>query len=522
MEILLSIDASTEPARAVVTRVMGRDIEVLETQVCSLGSTFSWTQKPTEPVADTVTNEAPQSETSDESTVSEQPPSSDTDKTDSTVLKNESPLRSLIQTIKTPWDNSILVIPTPSYLSLNIELPFHDSRSLNRVINLEVQDLVPFQMEEFIAEHHTVCATGDKQYDIHVGLLPKDYMRSVVNSCKEANFDPLIITTPISAAAAIYQIAPEYFARDSVTLLADYPNFSMISCVNGVIKGDRILSPSNDLIGKNSSDFNPSEVITQTKISIMSLERSIGRRFARIYLLGNSLSPHSLQQAIGRDVEKINTAELVKADTTNLNLAALATLYAQDTDAPSIFTNFRVREFSYSPQLKELIVGVKRLLPYIMATILLLLFVTGLTYYTRSLKLSKMRSAIHDQISTIIPSLSVVDGNEVTALQTENASLEKQLQSLGSLSKYSALEALLEITQDVPVSSGISVNRLNISDDKITLDGQAPDYSALEKIERSLKRKSDVYCKIKKEAAAASGGVIGNKRGFTFTIRTCE
>lgn len=554
MQYILSVDATVDPAQAVIVKVDGRSVEVIESRPIDLmgelapeSAPANEAAQPSEPAvqegsgqedrpglqnvpkaARTIATTRDQlGELPDEP--SEGSPSMERR---SGGLLSAGPVN-LHEVLSTPWTNAVLIIPPEDYLSLNLELPFSDQRNIGKILDLEVQDVVPFDVSEFLLQHTSIAPLAPGSFDVHVSIIPKTYIRRLLKACRSFGFEPLIISTPSSIAAALYYIAPDYFVKNSAIIVAQDPLYYVTSCFEGRIRSERVIrrsQPVPGLAGGSGPRGGDSEenarqaLLLELKMTVAATERRYRGQIECVYLVENTplgWNPAALRQALGRNVQTVNLAELGREIQPATAMAGLGAVFAQDVDPPMILTNFRTREFSYLPPLKEVMAGLRLLLPLILSALMLLAVTMITVFYMRERHIGKLRSAMFEQIKAAMPDAEIDESTALQQLQRQNAALDEQLKDLGSPSSLSPLDVLLEISKDFPISSDTFLNQVGIRGNNVKLDGTAPDYAAVDRVEKALnKRKKSVYCRIKKDSGGL--GAVAGSRSFSFEIWLCE
>ncbi len=423
-------------------------------------------------------------------------------------------LKAVLEAIKTPWTSSILIIPPQDYLSLNLDLPFASNRDIERVVDAEVQDLLPFDLESFLLHYRALGQRPAKGHDIHVGLLPRATVQRTLQACKSAGFEPFMVSTPAGVLEAAAVLNKGAIPADSAIIFSRERFLCVVALVDGRARVDRVIDTS--LMSKVGT----TEIGREIRLTLSLVQQRYGKSVSKVLWLGSQV-PEGLQEALDIPVGTLPAPELVKAADDSTAIACLASVFAQDAAPPPILTNFRVREFAYSPQLRELARGLRSLSPYVLGTLLVGLLTAIGVYTLREHHLTKLQSAIRSEVTRALPDLDIPPGAELDALEGANRKLEQELANLGSLSSLTPLDYLAEIAADLPLSAGIAVTRVKIDGNKMRVDGTAPDYAAMEKIERQLKRKKNVYCRVRKETNASVAGKP-NLRGFNLDILLCE
>lgn len=496
---VLSIDVSVTPARAVVASMQDGRLRLVESHEIDIPpDAFTYLRRveaPPEGVSGLEETQIPLTDNL--------PPTSQQQAIEA--------IRNAVDQFNTKWHDVVLVIPGFDSLSLNLELPFNDPRKIKKIINLEVQDLVPFDVEDFLVDYRVVSDQSDSKFDVHITLLPKTTMTGALDTCRKAGIDPFLVTTPAAALAAIFDLAPNYFVKNCVVIWANEPNCAVSFVLNGKMLATRILTPLS-----NEIQWAPGTILQQLKVTIAAFERRYSSTVEKVYLFGSSLRSEEIQNSTGRDVEKVAISEIVSGDMTVESLAGMAAYFAIDS-RPPVFNNFRVGEFAYRPQFTELIAGLRTTIPYLAIFIALVIISFGGIYYLRADKTSKMRQIMADQIAREIPDAKLQPGEETGFVVSRINSLEGQLKELGSLSKLSPLDALLEVSKDIPVTPDLSIFNISIRESRVTVKGTVNSYPTIDKIVKALKDKNSTYCNVDLKPVPSYGAT----KDFDLILQLC-
>jgi hypothetical protein len=401
----------------------------------------------------------------------------------------------------------VVIISPLDFVSLSIDLQLADPKSIARVIDIEVQDVFPFETEDFLIQHKVLPQLPNLSTDVHVSLFPKERIRSILKWCETLGVQPAIVTTPSSIAAAVFHLEGEASAASHRAAIISHGDY--VHCTTwfqGVPRTERAIPLSNQ-----------QDIFTALRQALVSAEHRYGAPIDEVLLLGNHLPIEALRNSLKVTVTKVALPAGIEEETAP---AVLGTFFGQEERGSEILTNLRTREFSFNPYIKEL----KRLffallLPFAIFSLGWVLFSAGL-YFSRNHQLATLQRASSEKISVLVPNLTVQPGEEVKALKVENAKLEQQLKDLGSPASINPLEALTSVTNDI-ADSALSIRKMSIRGNHIVVEGGAPDYAAVERIERELKKKNDLYCRVKKDTATGIPGQP-DKRSFTLDIWLCD
>ncbi|MBN8550945.1 MAG: hypothetical protein J0M12_16650, partial [Deltaproteobacteria bacterium] len=380
MQSVLSIDASCDPAAAVVVGVEGRQAVVQEIHRFTLGDTFGKHNGvvPTSDVSATIPELA----------------NNDT----ALALSQVEAFKNVLAAIKTPWTSCILLIPPHDYHSLNLDLPFSNPKGLDKIVGLEVQDLLPFDLQEFLLHYLALGARPESNNDIHVGLLPRGVIGNTLSICKAAGLEPYIVSTPAAILGAVPYLSSQEIPKNCGIILARDPFVYVSIIVDGKACMDRVIDKRS--LGAQQTQA----LLRELRLTLAMAENRYENPVQCLYSLGSDL-PTELTSALHIPVTTVPVPELVKAADNSTAIACFASVFAQDVQAPPILTNFRIKEFGYSPQLRELMRGARSLVPYLLGTLLVLLLTAIGIYSLRERRIYQMRSAMVDQIRAAIPSM---------------------------------------------------------------------------------------------------------------------
>jgi hypothetical protein len=515
MQTVLSIDISSKSAEAVVANIEGKNIQVLERHRLDI----------TEFLSSLVT---PQQNHENGELINENMQNDGPAKEGTEGKQSQNPIIEILSKITHNWNNAILTVPSQDYLSMNLDLPFNDNRSINRILDLEIQDLVPFEIQDFHLCHKSIAASplnGEEagvKYDTHVGIISKSHINRIMDLCHQANFEPFIVTTPCSALGSVLTLAPLYFAENSLILLERLPDYYMITSYDGLIRGEKIIThPSFQHLsngngsGVTISDANKS-ILMDLKLFIASTEKRYGKNLDKIYYFGKNFTANDLQNSLTRSIEILKVNEFIPLENEEPCIAAMAAVYAEENNSSLIINNFRARQYAYNQKLKYLLKSSTALLP-VLGIFLACLFVYLCTkYLINEYSIHRLNSAVNTEIRNALPNMEIPNGQELKSLQGENQKLEDQLNDISSLSSMTPLDLLLEISKDLPSSLGLSIKAVRIKDNKLVIEGSAKAYSDVDNVKKILERKP-LYQRVKKVETSTGAAHLG-MRPFSFEI----
>lgn len=436
-------------------------------------------------------------------------------------------LKEGIQQLKGEWTSSVVIMPPYDHVSLNINLPFGDSKMLDQVIDLEVQDVVPFEIDEFSVQHsqlgHFAKSDGigdapesQQPYDIHVGLIPRAFVSNILALCKATGVEPNILTVPSSAVGSVFHLGKDFFSGNSAVVLHRGDQYAVAAYINGQVRVEKTIQSSTILQAAQSST-DPSDkrpVYIALKLLVAAAERRYGAKIEKLFFLGDSPIDPALQQILGRPVESLSASDFLTAkERGDGNIAALSAVFARDDEPALPLSNFRSREFSFTPTLGEFfkaLLGARR--QVLNAVVSALVCVVGV-YFAREYAAAHARNALIDQIRAVIPEFNPGEGDIRAALIKAEAKLSDDLGVLGPIAKVTPLDALLEIIRLLPTDN-ITISSIKVTSSRASIAGTAPKLSSVETVGDALRANKGVFSKV----VANPGTSVGSRFNFTVEV----
>ena len=165
-------------------------------------------------------------------------------------------LREAIAQLEPIWTSCVVVVPQDNFVALNLDLPFGESKTLEPIVDLEVQDVIPFDLDEFFIQYSIpdyqnnaaesplsprseARTSNSGPFDVHVGMLPRNTVRNTLDICRSVGVEPSVITVPSSAIGAIIQIIPKASSSNCAILFNRGDYYSLAICIDGKVRLER-------------------------------------------------------------------------------------------------------------------------------------------------------------------------------------------------------------------------------------------------------------------------------------------
>jgi hypothetical protein len=424
------------------------------------------------------------------------------------------------------WSAISVIIPPHDHLALNLNLPFGDARNLDRIVDLEVQDVVPFELEDFLVQYSSLGpitqggaaidlkAEPTMQYDVHVGLMPRLFVRNILYLCKAAGLEPNIMTVPSSALGSVYHLGRDFFTTNSAVVFNRGDEFSMAVFINGEVRVERVLYASKIHSPVDANEHPLKAVFTALKLMLSATERRYNTRVENVYLLGREVKGSNLQQLFGRPIQGLNLKDFIKSDGAIGGLSPLSAPFAADESTKPPLSNFRTRELSFTPKIGEFLRALMGTAKYFQIAVGAVIIGILLTYLVRAYTISAIQSSLTQQIATVIPGFTASPSEIRPELLKAEGKLTEELGVLASPAKVSPLDALLAILKLLPSGENVTINSIKISGIKAQITGTAPQLSSIEAVGKALKANNGVFSKV----TATPGSSAQGKFNFTVEL----
>jgi hypothetical protein len=436
-------------------------------------------------------------------------------------------LKRCLSELPQTWTATSVILPQNDFLALNLDLPFADSRNLDRIIDLEVQDVVPFELEPFFVQYSSLGAPGEdsaaakgatsnQHFDVHVGLLPRVLVRNVLDICKQAGLEPNVLTVPSSAIGAVYQLAKEFLGgANSAVVYNRGDEYCIAIYINGEVRVERSVYASQ-IIPASSPEKRREDmqfIFTALKLILASTERRYGEKIDKVYILGRQVKGSNAHQLFGKPLEGLPLGEILKSSDGQIGISALSAVFAQDDAVSSPLSNFRSREFSFTPRIAEFIralIGTKRSL--FRAAISVMLAICAV-YGARAYLISSYENDLIARIRKVVPTFPDEPQRVKENLMTAVSKLSEELGAFGSRSKVTPADAFVEVVKSIPNNGDIAVTSIRVSGVKIQISGNAAELSPVERFVKLLDSQKEIFSKVEYSPTR-----IGNRFNVSVTI----
>jgi general secretion pathway protein L len=409
-----------------------------------------------------------------------------------------------------------------------IEVPFTDKKKIDRIIPIEVENHVPFDVDDMVLSYQVV-EKGEASSRLLVSLAKKEDVERFLSHLKLAGLDPAILDVgPSALATATYPTCSERNGGQAIIHIG-HRSTDVSLFKDGVLIAVRTLGVG---YGHLDMDAGPDGFVKLIRPLRQTIQRTVvnyNMPINLIELCGKASLDERLREAIAEglatQVERFAPfaadfeSQVVADETNNATFAlslGLAFRLTPLIKTPQI--NLRQGQFRHETAGLFLKQELKRFA--VMGGILFLLLAYNLVY--AHLEGKRQSELLREQITKVFtdtfPGERVV--NPVSQFRQNMELVYKKYGLVGYLGNgdLRALDVLRHLSKTIPKTVKIDVKKMDMTQNRLTFDGITNNFEQIDKIEAALK-KFDGFKSIKKDSTSRA---TNEEIKFRFIIKLTE
>ncbi len=371
-----------------------------------------------------------------------------------------------------------------------VTLPFTESKKIDATLGFEVENLLPFDLDEAVFDYQLVSQRDGKS-ELLVGVAREDEVRSLLERLRERGVDPRVMTLPgLANLALLTELGSrEKLPADATEGLLDLGrDRTILSIIRGG-KDERhppSLAFVRSMGGADEAALQP--MIREIRQTLFSAQARSRIPLQRLRLTGELAGIEGLaarlSQALGVPVEHLGQ---LPGDTTGAIPAERRDTLAQAFGlalrghARGRLLNLRKGAFAYRGDLDYLKGKVSRLVGF--AAVLLLL--VGANVWTQLHILGEQEAAL-DQ--ALCESTQRVLGSCETDFNLALSKLQGGDTKASQIPTASALEVFSEATNRVPSGVNLRVDEIDVALDRLRVRGVVDSFDEVDQVVAELRK----------------------------------
>ncbi len=440
----------------------------------------------------------------------------------------EARVRSFLEERGLPMQYVVVALPSEHVTQRHLRLPFRGSRRVAQAIDFQIQEELPFPLEDTIRSHERV-ELGAEQTGVLVVISARDEVRSCLDAMHRMHVDPRIVDVE---GAVLANLSPHLNEGHARRLVLDIGHSKTNLCL--LIEGNPILLRRIPIAGHHFTkaiagdmdlSFEEAEAykhehgifeFASSKPSSPALSCTLDRLVREILrsvqaTLSDSLDPVApselllvggsaelpglsayLQEHTGLGLSELSLGDgprLAVGTSKFAQAAALAQRGAGGKATTRI--DFRQNEFAYTADLSAL----SKQLQVTVALFALMLALWFASTVVRTIISESRVATLQETIASIhrqtFPT-SKAGGRTLRELELEFSGTRQLADHLGVTSRgLSVLDALRDISARLPAELDVTFDELRIDRKNITGRGHTRDFASADRIRRELSQIDD-------------------------------
>ncbi len=434
--------------------------------------------------------------------------------------KQETLPRNATSIIGSDVDSTVAIIQAKRVIYERHNLPFNDQKKIDQVAPLQIQDLVPFDIDSFILDNMLLEEKEDGGYEVLSSLIPREDIASNLATLTSLGIDPKLVTTKASALTGLRELFPEKLTGTFAMLHANSKTCSLSLFVESSLKFLMDVA-----IPENPSEGDYNSIASRLYCGVLRIEQDYQINFDNLYTVGNENKVNEIGGRLPLQTKHLNLSSVVEheedLDKPLEEIAWALGLIAYEGRKSGLgsIVDFRRGPFAYRPAWGNFITAIKNELIFAILAVLTVITFFGVRIYNETSALNAIEDAIASRAQSVLGSRLPPRG-EVAALENKIAEIESQLRGVGSLSSVSPLDSIKELSEAIGRDIDIKIDAMNISQSRIGFRGTVPNIPTSGKLSSALESRKEMFCSVKVEPKGKEPG--SGRVKFSAELIFCE
>jgi hypothetical protein len=374
------------------------------------------------------------------------------------------------------------------YFSELLSFPFDSISKVEQVAPLELEEALPFEIEEYVTEAIQLqkkddIPSSEREYLI-VGVDNLSIKREL-EFLRSMDLDPVVLAPKISVLSNLGHFFPTETIPNGVVFLAVEDSRLLFSL-------NRHLDP---ILQRDIQTESQDSAFSQILPTLLSASRILPPQ--KIFSLGVGLNLDLKDISCERiSYENLNFKIAdgldIPENMDSVGMLALAT--ARIRKMPSV--NFRKGAFRYRGSLKSYMEPFVEDKSYVGTLLGAFIAWICVTLYAGASEMAVLNKKAHDIIADAFPGEFVATGSELLFVDGRLQSLESTMNGLGNISSLSPLEALRELSEVVTPGIDVTIDSLSTTQAGVQFGGSVQGMGSVGKLFGALEKR-EKFCDIK-------------------------
>ena len=428
-------------------------------------------------------------------------------------------LENLLTEINAVPANVVVSLPSNESIFRILTVPFKEEGKIRQILPFELEPIIPIPADELVIGFQKEVV--DEQSEVLATAMERGLYDVYQNSFADANLKPQLIV-PGSFPIISQLIASDDQLPQALVLDVDRGITTLYALVA------RRIALVRSLTGGAYTDADAESLALQIRQTLTAFEdvKAIDFKPVRVYVCGPDLQDSAVMDRIAaaldlpphtvdlrRDLDKVEFSVMDDYEPWYMdNALALALLEAEGLDCPNFHrTRSPLRNYwaAYRPYIKS---------PAILLTIALILGLGGVFYDSHLLqkRLDAINSQMEQVFTSAFPQERLTKGAALAQMKSKLKEAQKGSSApVEGATRMTSIDTLLQISQLLPNSIDVIINRFVVGDDSVTVSGETSGFNIVDDIKSRLEQ-SDSFREV--TIASANMDTAGKKVRFKLKI----
>lgn len=386
----------------------------------------------------------------------------------------------------------IAAVPAHRASSWLLDLPFSDRKRIDQTIGFEIENYVPWDLDEVVLDYDIVSTDGEGAH-VFAAMVPRERIAELLGWLADIDVDPRDIAVD---AAELSRLVP---SSEECEVILDIGASRTLMCIvrEGRTRWIRSLDLGADSFGESGD---PTDWLRQVRSSLLAAEESGAPAIDAVLLTGGGSQREDLIDLLHEDLE-VPVEQLVlpespvNGDTAPRPGPEHALAYALALkgfgDKQRGNLGFRREEFAWKADSR---LYTRLAMAGVAAVLLLCIGFIVLHFVTMADLQDRLETAnahLTSTVQTAFPDVSpaqlLTPDGSIGVMQEQVYALQGKARALEG-PPMSALESLREISSVLPAARKIDVDEFLVNNEMIRLRGKTDSYGTGEAIEDDAKK----------------------------------
>jgi general secretion pathway protein L len=389
-------------------------------------------------------------------------------------------------------DASVVALPGAAVSSLTVTLPFTDARRIEQTVAFEVEGQIPFELDQ-VAWDWQPIGQRDGKTDLLVAVVRREELAALLAALAGAGVDPRSVVPPGPAYATLLAtgaveplpVEPGPSAGPGAEVVVDVglERTSICLAVSGAVEAARTFPGGAALLARG-----PGPLVRELRATLGAWRaRSGARPVRRLLLAGGAAATPGLAEALAAEVEGAveplalagPAAAGVPAEEAPALALALALALRGHQGGRAGRLNLRRGPFAFTRDFEHVKGKVGHLAAYAALVLLLAVVSTGV----KALALARQEAALD---RALCDAQQKIIGKCYPNVEEAQAVLRGRGTPGGTLPRTTAVDVLAELSHRVPPEVKLRLDRIEITRDKLHLQGTTEAAESVDRIVTAL------------------------------------